>query len=289
MAKILVLVASWDSRFLAGARTTIEAGGLTAVHCISSLRYSSHTQGDRDQLDQICEGHGVEILHAKIDFDDQVETLSGISGWLELSGISAQDDVIFDISTCPRNVLWLMLSCLKAKISDCSIRYFPAMSYDSWFTNDEGDPRLIFNNSGVMYPDLPTCLVMMCGPEIGRAEKMFYRFEPRRAIIIRDIHAPDYGVVANISQPMGAAIQEVIIDNKDISDSNVQRVVDLIAPLSAEFNVVCSSFGPKLGAVILYKAAQKLDEMALSYLPSGIHNMVPSSGMQPPQDQRLTL
>lgn len=289
MTKALIIVASWDNRFYEGAKRSLEAGDISIVYCISSTGYADSTQNDRYRLSALCDQAGAMLSNFYIDFDDQVQLLYGIRILAEKLKQEEFGDLIFDISTAPRNLIWILLGEVEKFTDEVSIRYFPALSYNSWLTNDEGDPRLIINNSGVMYPDLPTCLVMLCGPDTSRAEKLCYRYEPRKIIIIRDIDAERYGDSQKLSHTLGASVEYITMDTKDVSDENVARIIGLLDPISLDYNIVCSSFGPKLGGIILFKISRILVDIALGYLPSGLHNMAPSTGIGEVRDQILKL
>jgi hypothetical protein len=140
-----------------------------------------------------------------------------------------------------------------------------------------------------MYPDKPTCLVMLCGPEISRAEKMFNRFEPRKTLILRDPRAADYGEIKQLPDEYAGAVEEIIFDNTDVSKANLVLLADLVQPQIETYNVVAASLGPKMGAILLFELSEQYEQVGLSYVISGQHNLSSTSGIGNSRDTILRL
>jgi hypothetical protein len=279
MSRALVLVASWEDRFVAGAEAVISDGHVDQITCFASRRYEERTKRNCDDLTKLASERGSELHIARFNFGDVVQTDDEIQNCLTRLTAGSVEEVVFDVSTAPRHLIWGLLSAFSERFEQVTLQYVQAESYGSWQTLEDQDPRLVLNCSGVIFPDLPTCLIMLCGPEISRAEKMFYKFEPRQTIILRDVDAPKHGVVRAFDYSEHARVVERPFDNKDLSDENFENLCELVAPFVGQFNVVCSSFGPKLGSILLFRLIQRFPEVALSYVPAGIHNPELSKGV----------
>lgn len=282
-------MASWEDRFPAGVEQSLSEGGFDEVCCITSERYSAKTGPHRERAQRAC-AHANVVWDSRVfDFEDQIAAYRHLTALGKDLAVENWAEVVFDLSTAPRSIIWTLLSALRRFRPNVLIRYYRALQYGSWQTDEEGEPKLIINGSGIMYPDLPTCIVMLCGPEISRAEKMFYRFEPRKALILRDPLAAEFGSLKSMPEDYGSVVEELTFDNKDVSDGNIKRLDDLLQPYFGQYNIVTASFGPKLGALILYKLGEKREEVALSYVTSGRHNFDSTSGIGGVFDVKLDL
>lgn len=277
--KLLITVASWEERFSAGVERSLGMGGVSKVLCLASERYKTETSASRDRVGKACEHSRAVLQTSSFDFEDQVAAFREIRGLVNDGTFRDADEIILDISTAPRSTVWLLLSELSRVRDAVTVRYNRALEYGGWQTAEEGEPRLIINQSGIMYPDLPTCVIMLCGPEISRAEKLCYRFEPKKALILRDPLAANFGEVRQLPIDHGDTVVEYSFDNKDSSDINVSLLEQYVAPYLDTHNVVAASFGPKLGALVLFKFRQRHPRVALSYVTSGLHNLSATQGL----------
>ena len=285
----IIIIASWEDRFLAGFQASKAAGGLRRCIFFASKRYQSRTEALRTKLIEEARKASVEVVMPVFDFGDAIQVHQNILEAIIALRRDNIQQVTFDISTAPRHFIWGILSELSCYFKIVTLRYTKAESYGDWQTDEDMAPRLVLNSSGIIYPDLPTCLVMMCGPEVARAEKMFYRFEPRRTIILRDSEASAYGAIKTFDKSDSSGVTEEPFDNKDFSDANVARLREIIGPYVGKYNILSSSFGPKLGAVVLFRLVQVHPEIALAYVPAGVHNPDLSRGIGEAQEFVLKL
>jgi hypothetical protein len=284
---LLITVASWEDRFLLGLERSLSNDRISDVVCLASKRYEQETAPMRERA-RLGGGGSASLMTTRLfDFEDQVECYREMAQVADDPRVASAERVVLDVSTAPRTLVWMLLGFLKKRIDAVVIRYQPAAKYASWQTNEEGDPRLVLNRSGIMYPDKPTCLVMLCGPEISRAEKMFYRFEPRKALVLRDPLAAQFGTVKRLPVEYGSAVEELEFDNKDLGKENLKSLEGIVAPYLDTHNVVAASLGPKMGAILLFKLSERQDQIALSYVISGRHNLEATEGIGEASDVEL--
>ena len=284
---LLVVVASWEERFPAGIERSLALGGVRFVVCLASERYAGETADARRRMEKACDYAGVSHETRFADFEDQV-SLHRLTGTIaSMEAVVVASRVIVDISTAPRSLTWMLLGSLRRRLSAVTVRYHGALKYADWQTTEEGEPKLIMNRSGIMYPDLPTCLVMLCGPEISRAEKMCYRFEPKKALVLRDPRAADFGPIKLLPLDYSDVAEEHAFDNKLFTDENVDALERLIEPYRRSHNVVAASLGPKLGSLVLFRLSERDESIALSYVTSGKHNFAATGGIGEMQDFAL--
>lgn len=286
---ILVTTASWEERFPAGTERSLGLGSVARVLVAASERYAAETRGNRERVRRACDHASVAHEERLFDFESQVEAYRQVAGIAAQLGASPARSIIVDVSTMPRSIAWLLLGALRASHQQVTVRYSRALEYDDWQTSEEGEPKLIINRSGIMYPDLPTCLVMLCGPEISRAEKLCYRFEPKKALILRDPLAGDFGIVKQLPDDYRDVTSETAFDNKDVDEANVRRLAEIIEPYRGDHNIVAASLGPKLGAILLFKLSEMFEGVGLSYVTSGRHNLSATRGLGEMRDVQLKL
>lgn len=278
MSRAFIQIGSWEDRFVGSFHHAVGGGiAIGQYYCLSSRRYEQRTSENRANVKSIADAAGIPTLFRFCDFGDVVELSSVMRQCVRELRSANVSDVVLDISTCPRHIIWGLLSLIEGNFDRVIVRYAKAVSYGDWQTDEDQDPRLVPNCSGVMYPDRPTCLIMLCGPDVSRAEKMYYKFEPRMAMILRDTDAHKFGRVKAFEY-VKSNIDEIIFDNKRIDEDNINSLAQMAGPLLNEFNVVCASFGPKLGSVLLFQLIRRLPDIGLSYVPAGIHNEELSRG-----------
>jgi hypothetical protein len=276
---VLITVASWEERFVLGLEQSLSKESFSNVMCLASLRYSEQTATHRKEARQHAIDIGVAFTELLFDFEDQVKCYHQMVSLAQDECLVTADRIVLDVSTAPRTLVWMLLGALAPANREVVIRYSQAGKYGAWQTTEEGEPRLIINRSGIMYPDKPTCLIMLCGPEISRAEKMFNRFEPRKTLILRDPRAADYGEVKRLPVEYSSAVDDIVFDNTDISKSNLKQLVGLVQPQIETYNVVTASLGPKMGAILLFELSEQYEQVGLSYVISGKHNLSATSGI----------
>ncbi len=276
---LLIVVASWEDRFALGIKRSLADDAVDTVICLASRRYVAKTQEARKHARYYCENANVKFDERMFDFEDQIESYRVVGRLVQEGLFQSADNVTLDLSTAPRSLVWMLLGAVKPILSQIMIRYYTAAHYDSWQTAEEGEPRLIINRSGIMYPDKPTCLVMLCGPEISRAEKMFYRFEPRKTLVLRDTRAHEFGDIKRLPEEYGDSVEERLFDNKDLTHDNIIALEGILKPYLASHNIVAASLGPKIGALLLFKVSDRYEQIGLSYVTSGKHNLSATKGI----------
>jgi hypothetical protein len=286
---VLITVASWEERFALGLERSLSNEPFSNVMCLASMRYAEETTTHRKMARRHSVDSGVAFAELLFDFEDQVECYHQMVALAKDERLVTADRIVLDVSTAPRTLVWVLLGALAPANREVIIRYSQAGVYGAWQTTEEGEPRLIINRSGIMYPDKPTCLVMLCGPEISRAEKMFNRFEPRKTMVLRDPRAANYGVIKRLPVEYGGAVEEIEFDNTDVSKANLARLVDVVQPQIETHNVVAASLGPKMGAILLFELSEQYEQVGLSYVISGQHNLSSTSGIANSTDTILSL
>ncbi|NCQ62851.1 MAG: hypothetical protein GW757_02825 [Alphaproteobacteria bacterium] len=288
--KTLLVTASWEDRYSLGVRASVESEKVDKVVVLYSLRYANETGPITRELEVFCRSRGTQFVTKGFDFENQVATMRAVSETVSLSSIGDAPNLIFDISTTPRPVLWSALDALESMRTSVGIRYYAGGNYGSWQTDEEGEPRLVLRRSGIMYPDQPTALILLCGPEISRAHKMCLQFEPKSVHILRDPRAANYGEIRHLPHEYYSIAREKEFDNKDLSDANYHTIDKMTLDLlDAGNNVVAAALGPKLGALLLFRLSREQPEVGLSYVVSGRHNRSATTGLGDRADMDLSL
>ena len=271
MTTTLINIASWEERFKAVALQQLSEGGVTRVVTIASARFQEKTHANRKEVRKKADEMGADYNEWIFDFDEPIECFRSVRRVVN-DTLQPGDNVKFDISTARRDLLWHILSFVSRFSKEVELLYCTGSSYGGWQTDEEGEPRLVLNRSGIMFPDIPTYLIVMCGPEISRAVKLYDRFEPRCTLILRDINASAFGELKSFPDTSRGDIRELPFDHKDVSDQNLASLQAIIDPVVPHFNVICASFGPKMGAALLHRLTQNVPSVGLAYVPSRTYN-----------------
>lgn len=279
MSRAILNILSWEERCIPALEKALLELDCRLAICFIDRRYQHRTDSNRYRLEELALKLDVSVEFIVFDFDDSISSYHTIRRQIERVVELGILEVGFDITTAPRNIIWTTLSALQLAYPTVKVFYTAAERYGGWQTKEDKEPKLILNRSGIMYPDKPTCVLILTGWELARVERVFYRFEPRKAIILRDIHAKDYGEIRDVDLTFRSVTEIIPFDNKDVSDEHLRQLIDIVEPFVEKYNILCCSFGPKLGAVLLYRLVTTFESIGLAYVPAGEHNPEVSTGI----------
>lgn len=288
MATILISFASWEPRFVMGVTHLIERGGFDKCVVIYSTEYATQTASNRDVLKDVVKKHKVELSEIPIVLD------SSIAEWKQLVQelphyVTSDDDILFDISTAPREPLWYSLHILDAL--ECKVQWIyhhPESYTKDWLSRNAQSPRLILKRSGIALPGKKTCIIALAGFDHERLAQLIERYEPMKCFVGRQTG----NQLGNPSRNTG--FNETFINQKEINvfdfdcyNASSEAVQSLLSRLPTEiwekYNVIGAALGPKPSAITMFKLTQIHPEMGLVYIPSGEYNPEYSIGIDLPK------
>jgi len=277
--RILLVVAGWEERFLLGSQRDILDFEPSQVLVLFSNEYATWTEGHRASLRLKCNLAGLPYSEHSLDFSDPSVAFPQLSLVLN-DQLPKSTYVRFNGSTAPRDIIWAALHLLSARGDEIEFSYYKVGSYGEWLSRDAEVPRLAMKRSGLMYPDLNTCLVVLSGYDDHRLGQLIRKFEPRKVLVGRQVghqlgnaerNRPDI-------RDFGAEIECFEFDCFDPTLNSETLLIERLESLTEDYNIVVASLGPKPSAAILFKVTNKLPSIGLVYIPAKEYNKDYSRG-----------
>ena len=286
----LITVASWEARFLLATVRIINEGAVSEILLYFYREYSPSTAANREVIHKLCKSIGIKIAEVELYFEDPVAT------WKAIYKTVYQADgfdypVLMDITTMPRECIWILLDFLREKVPCVTYVYSRPQEYDSeWLSRDPGKPRLVFKLGGEIRIGLPTTLLVLSGFDIDRVLQMKNTFEPEKTLIGLQTGDQFGNDVFNIlrhreiflKNETGAEKDEVELFFLDAlsPDHGLEVIQKELWPHLEKSNIIMTSLGPKLSSIALFRAHMEHPELALAYAPSRQYNLYYSKGMK---------
>jgi hypothetical protein len=267
----VIAVAGWEDRFRLGVSKDLESRSPSELMIIAFEEYDTRTLEGRTAVVEMSGRFGIACnqVHVKRERRRLYATLRETfdpSIWRKRS-------VLVDISTMPREVIWWILSFLKA--AECKVEYIyhrPEIYPSDWVTRDTDVPRLVYQHSGISAFGKETALLLLTGFDIERAHQLIRVFEPKQINVGLQVGTQYSNEIRNVTAARRelANLPNVQFFELDSfgSDQGYSAISEVIEALCGDYNLVAASLGPKPSAVSLYCAHLSHPEMALAYAPS---------------------
>lgn len=277
---LLISVAGWEERFSVGVCRDLRRFLVSTVLLFVFEDYKDLTADSRHSVEALASSlntkyEEVEVTREPLELWERIhETLGEF-----LRGKS----VLINLSTMPREVLWW--TCFRLETCGCRISYvyYKPQSYASdWLTRETGQPRLLYQLSGVSSLGKPTCLLLMTGFDADRAAQIIEYFEPGLVILGSQVGTQFENEARNIqhNEVLLNRAREVRRFQLDAmsDDRGLSAMEEAILNIRSEYNIIGASLGPKVSALALYQLQRKFPEIALTYAPSREFNTQYSVG-----------
>ena len=284
---LLVSFASWEDRFRLGFNRNLKTGGVGKALIFYFESYATRTQDNRDAVQKVCEEHrttyvplGLEADHPAANWQKIIKTID--------STIQNSQEVMIDISTMPREVIWYVLWLLEQKSIAARYVYYRPGSYgDGWLSREPRSPRLVYKLSGIAMPAAKTALLATVGFDLQRVKRLISWCEPARIMIGVQVES-QFRRNNETMKDYREALQKEYDKEYDCEifeldayaeDRGMKAIQDAVGRLDSSYNVIMSSLGPKLTAVTLFKLQRQRLERGLVYAPSNQFNEDYSKGI----------
>lgn len=282
----IITVAGWEPRFLLGMKSTLSDFEPRSVEMFFFKEYEHWSVQGREELASLCQSRHVKLTPHRLAYSkdaDAVSTWKCLERVINRSSFGGRD-VLLDITTMPRDVIWSALHHLEAAGATVSYVYYKPESYSGdWLSRDPHKPRLLFKHSGVALPGRPTALIAVTGFDVTRTEQLVNTFEPKIALLgvqpgvqfgSDRLNAERHRAI----QRSGCQISCFTVDaySEDLGLAEIERHV---LGYRESHNVLLSSLGPKLSGLSLFQLNRKYPEVGLVYTPSNELNREYSSGL----------
>lgn len=283
MNKILISVASWEDRFMAGFTESVKEWQPDSVILFYYKGYEDRTLNHRTNAKEICAERSAKFNDYTLDF------FQPKSNWLLIKEVISSlrqngSEVLIDITTMPRDTIWTVCYFLNNQgFSEINYVYFKAESYSkSWLSRDPGKPRLLYKMSGISQIGLPTLLIVFPGVDFQRVLNLINYFEPQKIIAglhSGNLHLRNEKVVQDYLKVVNAKghYEEFLFDSFNLN-TGFELVESYVRKYKRDFNILISSLGPKTSALIAYEIIRTNPEVGLCYIPCKEYNAEYSKG-----------
>lgn len=279
--KILIVVAGWEERCLLGCANDISQFSPDIVLIVYSKEYASWTQQNRLLIKEICLNKNISVSDSSHSFCSPSENFATLNDELSKVFTNSHSEVRFNATTSPRDIIWSILHFLNTKSINTEFSYYRVGEYGEWLSRDADTPRLAMKRSGIMYPDLQTCLLVLSGYDDQRLGQLIRKFEPRKVLVgvqtgeqlqNRERNRPEIS-------DFGVNIERFDFDCFDCSAEALQLLLDRINPLTDNYNLIAASLGPKPSALTLFRMTNINANIGLVYIPAKEYNKNYSRGI----------
>ena len=284
---IFVGAISWEERSSLGVKRVSSGAGFANALFIRFEEWSDWTVQALEDVSNLCDNRNITHEEIVLSYRHPERTWQALRDvlWRE---VRADDDVVVDISTMPRETIWTVFFFLQAIKANVRYVYHKPNHYSrEWLSRDPERPRFVFQMSGEARLGLETVLLVATGFDAARTEQLIRTFEPSKTILALQSGDQFNNVSQNVNShyalvggPAASATGVQSFDVDAYSPDHGQSVIEEhMATYIQSANVLCASLGPKLSAVALYKLNRRYPQAALVYAPSGEYHREYSGGI----------
>lgn len=276
----LIAVSGWEDRYVEGVSRTIRGGGIKHIHIFDYDLYENYTSHNTEQVLAVAREAGCEASRHRLFYDSPGESWMIIHDAIERGDFWGQD-VILDISTMPREMVWSALFFLDASGARSWFTYhLPERYSQEPLSRDPGTPRLVFKRSGVFDLNRKTALIVATGFDPERSTQLVRTFEPDITILAvqEGDQYDNVGRNAEAHKSKKISTEILPIDSYNVSQCT-DRIGGRVNDLRGDYNIIMASLGPKIAAIALHLIQKRHPEVALAYVPSRHFDPEYSSGL----------
>lgn len=269
----LINTASWEERYHMRTSQLIREHSIKRVMTIVVDEYEFVTDALTDRITSSEYGHRVEFERIDLTLSDNLLAWRAIEKSIEESKL---EKVIFDISTCPRELIWYVLHHLDKNGIDYLITYSKPNSYGDWLSKDPGRPRLIYKHSGMTKLASSTALLLASGFDLERAAQLIQFYEPKVTYLATQVGEQYDNLVSNLDKNISFLKESCEVVHFTIDafteDGGASDIEKSMRSDFEKYNFLACSLGPKPSAFALYKLQKKYPNIGLCYVPSLQYN-----------------
>jgi len=280
---VLVTMASWESRFILGSRRLFEQNRPSQVILYYAEEYDDWSSDNRSQFADLCKQHNILFNQQMVFLKSPAKTWETLRRDLASQTIASRD-LIVDITTMPRDIIWQVFA--FGDHMKCSLNYVyhrPGDYNKEWLSRDPERPRLVYKLSGESEFGRPTTLVILTGYDVRRTEQLIRFYEPRTTLLGVQTGSQFGNQSLNIDIHRSLISPDSGVTQFDVNayaeDRGRAAIEAQLQPHLCYSNIVMSSLGPKLSAIALYQLHKLHPATALSYAPSQEYNREYSTGL----------
>jgi hypothetical protein len=280
--KVLYIFPDWEERAYEGFLRDIESQRFQEIVLLNYLDglHPLQTKSIAKKIEDYCLAQNILLVKLTLQKNDLIHNWAIIGNFI--LGRKVKDEEVFiDITTTPREVLWILLYNLGKQIESISYFYHQPKYYNKdWLTRESESPRLLLKHSGIIDPFKQTALLIITGFDSERVNQIVNYFDPKKVILAIQAGKQFDNEIRNNDGLFKIEGEKEIL-NLDAYDGDLgfDTINDKIGELIEDFNIVIASLGPKLTALSMYKLFLFHPEIALCYIPCKDFNIEYSKGI----------
>jgi hypothetical protein len=285
---LYIATASWEPRFLEGARRILGGNDISNVLCFWFEDYESRVAGHLRQFTNEFKHLSPKLEKLRLIRQDSPETTQ-TELWKRIFDVFAEEiasvgKVVFDITTTPRIALWIILDLLTEAKIPVTIVYHQADSHGPWCASEPDRPHIVPKLGGISDLDKCTKLIIISGFDEDRSEHFISYFEPTETIILLQEGFPDEDSKRNqephIKRFQGRPGIKMQKMNSYAPDWGYAGLEKIAMEFGKDSNLVLASVGPKTSAVALYHLHRRMPHSSIAYSPCRNYNEIYSLGIR---------
>ena len=289
---LFITTASWEPRFIEGTKRIIASETFSASRCLWFEDYGERTKLVRAEFSKMVSG--IDYREVALQLSSPVVSEgnrpvpSYVNTWMTIHEMMAEtlpkmNSFVLDITTMPREALWITLDMLTEAGFPGNIFYHRADRHGDWCGCDPDRPHIVPKLGGVPSLDGPTKLLILSGYDEDRSEQLIASFEPDETLILfqEGIHSENKEKNENKHRLRFGNRQTICFDsiNCYASDWGFARVHEVVSKYAPDSNLILASLGPKTSAVALYRLQRHFPKSSLIYSPCKDYNVDYSAGI----------
>jgi hypothetical protein len=286
---VLITVLSWEDRYFLGLERDLAEYKPTKVILFKyNNLLTAEWKEDNFRRTKELLGNKLEVIEVNGEFPNKTWDIFKET----FLKFCTKKSVVIDITTMPREAIWLSL--YNCKLNDCETHYVyyrPENYSEEWISRDPAKPRLLYKMSGIAQLGVPSLLLVTGGYDIQRLDSLIYNFEPQQTMLFfqdgiekrnkdnfkkcQDLFRAKYNLdllyeydAYNVEASYDLILEKLSMKENGSSKSYLDN-----------YNVILNSLGAKTSAITLFNIWLKYPKVALSYIPSREYNKEYSMGI----------
>ncbi|MCZ4280393.1 hypothetical protein O4H49_06370 [Kiloniella laminariae] len=266
----IICLAGWEPRFLEGVKKGLELTQAQECIIFYAEEFTNKSENNINELEEFCEKTNIKIVKNKLFYNSPLETKKIILS--TFNQYKENDQILIDITTMTRELIWMILGTLTAKKINVNYIYWRPETTAHWTSKNSSRPRLVMGRAGVSEYGKPTLVAVTTGFDPSRLDQMVCYFEPEETILFLQEGHQFENHINNIKIYDGYRLGSTQAKQYSIDsygpDHGLEVITTILSPYLETHNIVLSSFGPKPSALALHKFAQAHPDVALAYTPA---------------------
>lgn len=269
---------SWEDRFLGSYTNDLKNYTFSSITIFRFDQDSCHhLEKQHEALSKISAKRETSFEIIELAFGNHKKN------WEEIQFFFAKrynDNILLNISTMPRNIVYYMLHFLHTRHFQYEIIYYPPLEHDCELTKNPLKPILIFRHSGIFDVDKKTLLIVGLGYDEKRVFQLCNYFEPQETIILKEADN-----VSKIDKNIDFSFEPYIIIhsikniNSFVKNNVFTALKEIYDDKNERFNILLCSIGPKVSSLEFFKFQIFCPHAGLIYIPSQDYNASYSKGI----------